>query len=843
MSAGMTRLLTLVLLCPLCRATLAEEREPSRPARTATVSAGPEYAAGGVHRLFFGSGYRELWTTPIEVEVLDLGGVSGGLTPYDTGGGKQTRSLKLKGADGREWRFRSIDKDPSAVLPHALRNSVAKSVARDQISASHPGNALVIDALSDAAHIPHVSRRVVVLADDPRLGQYREEFAGMLGTLEERLSVEAPVTPGFEGFSRRLDSDELAQQLDADPRERVDPRAFLKVRLFDAWIGDYDRHEKQWEWAKSRATGLWTAVPKDRDLAFVAFDGLVLDVARKKQPRLVDFGSGYPSILGLTWQARFLDRRHLAPLEWPAWQEVVAELQGQLSDAVIDDAVRRMPAPYYRLDGARLAARLKSRRGKLPEAARSFYALLARDAEVHATDQADALETERFPDGSLEVRLGAASGQVDYFVRRFLPGETDEVRVFLKGGDDRAATRGRGGPGVVLRVIGGEGNDLLDDSVGGHTRYYDTSGENNVIEGSGTVTSEAPYTSPRDRDGNPVRDWGASSAVVPWVRAGGDLGVLLGGSLVQTRYGFRQHPFAHRHSLRFGYSTGLAAVRAEYEYESMRTDSRERFALLARYSSLDLARFYGFGNETQAPGPESFYKVKQRQLSLAPSYRFALTPIDLSLAPVVKYSTTPPQDPTLATTLRPYGVGDFGQVGARLKLELDRRDHERAPRSGVRLMATGTFYPQAWSVEEPFGEAHASAALYATARIPVLEPTLALRVGGQRLWGRYPFHEAAFIGGPDTVRGLPRQRYAGEASLYGNAELRLTLIGEGTRLGIFGLADAGRVALEGDPSDLWHTGFGGGLWLSLGRPENTFSLSVASSEGNVRVYLESGFMF
>ena len=62
-------------------------------------------------------------------------------------------------------------------------------------------------------------------------------------------------------------------------------------------------------------------MPKDRDLAFVRFDGLLLDVIRGSVPRLVDFEERYPSILGLTWQARFLDRRYLAELVWPDWSD------------------------------------------------------------------------------------------------------------------------------------------------------------------------------------------------------------------------------------------------------------------------------------------------------------------------------------------------------------------------------------------------------------------------------------------------------------------------------------------------------------------------------------------
>src|SRR6185295_15606437 len=115
-------------------------------------------------------------------------------------------------------------------------------------------------------------------------------------------------------------------------------------------------------------------------------------------------------------------------------------------------------------------------------------------------------------------------------------------------------------------------------------------------------------------------------------------------------------------------------------------------------------------------------------------------------------------------------------------------------------------------------EAHAEAASYLTARIP-LRPTLALRVGGKKVVGTYPFHESARIGGAATVRGFVEDRFAGDAAVYGNAELRLFLTkfflllpGE---FGVFGLADGGRVYQSGEISDRWHGAVGGGLWFAF----------------------------
>ena len=97
------------------------------------------------------------------------------------------------------------------------------------------------------------------------------------------------------------------------------------------------------------------------------------------------------------------------------------------------------------------------------------------------------------------------------------------------------------------------------------------------------------------------------------------------------------------------------------------------------------------------------------------------------------------------------------------------------------------------------------------------------------------------------MRGLRPQRYAGDASLSASAELwlhvgqvRLLLPSD---IGVFALADAGRIFQKGEVSDRWHTGVGGGIWVAVLKPENTVTLALARSEGVNRVYLRAGFGF
>ena len=187
----------------------------------------------------------------------------------------------------------------------------------------------------------------------------------------------------------------------------------------------------------------------------------------------------------------------------------------------------------------------------------------------------------------------------------------------------------------------------------------------------------------------------------------------------------------------------------------------------------------------------------------------------------------------------------------------DARNNRAYATRGFLARAAGAVYPGVWDVKSVFGSIDGQVHTYVTARIPT-SPTLALRVGGKKVWGTFPFHESAFLGGPGFVgigssdshlRGLRKNRFAGDTSLYGNAELRLVLArikllvpGE---FGLFTAVDAGRVFFAEDPNDpdKWHIGVGGGFWLSFLQRQQTLSVAVVNGDDLTGVYLRAGFMF
>lgn len=859
-SPAVRRVALIGLLAGLAVASSVDAQKPAGDANpradsVVTVVPGKQYGAGGLHRFFFGRHYRPLWTTPLTVPVLDLGQYAGGLKLVERGGGEQTKSLLFRNSDGAEYVFRSVDKDVAGALPSVLRGTIANDIAQDQISSAHPAGPLVVAPLLDALGVPHPDPVLVVMPDDPALGEHRKEFAGMLGFIEGRPEEGPDGAPGFEGFTDVIGSKELLERLEKDPAERVNARGFLAARLLDLLIGDWDRHKDQWRWGQTDELGAWQPIPRDRDQAFSKFDGVLLSIARNTStPQLVTFGRDYPGVFGLTWNGRELDRRLLVPLERPTWDSVVAATQAQLTDPVIDDATSRLPPEYREQSGPELARALKERRDDLDKIAADFYRLLASEVDVHATDSADLVEVDRLDGGKVEVRVsslkddGKGTGPIA-FRRRFERKDTDEIRVYLHGGDDRIVVGGETGGSIRTRVVGGGGNDHFVDSSSGRTIFHDSRGDNQFEPGNASVDERPDRTPPpADPEAPPPRDWGSRTVPLPWLSIAPDAGLVIGAGIARYNYGFRRFPYASRYAIRAAYATGGRHYAVDLTGEARRVSSDTRLRFHARASGIDVLRFYGFGNETVADDPQSdFFRVRQHLVLLEPS--IALVParrLTLDVGPVLKYADTDLDDNSFIATTRPYGAGSFGQVGARAEVRWDGRDQPVAPRRGAMVSIGGAVYPEIWDVATTFGELHGEASTYLSPRIP-LRPTLALRAGGKWVSGTFPFHEAAYIGGSTTVRGFSEHRFGGDKAAYGNAELRLfltrtTIVLPGD-FGIFGLTDVGRVFLDGESSDNWHTGVGGGIWFAFVSSANTLTLAIARSDERTGFYLRGGFLF
>ena len=816
------------------------------------VVAGEGYGANRVHRWILGANYRAEWTTHVRVPVLNLCTFAGGLKVVPNTcavGGKQTKSVRFRTATGREYVVRSVDKDPTPVLPEVLRRTVVRHLVRDMTTIGYPGGGLVVAPLLQATGVLHADPELVVLPETAELG----DCQGILGMIEERPNDEDEGGTSLPGVTDVISTQTLFTRLDRSPRDRVDARAFLTARLVDLFLGDWDRHQDQWRWGRVAPGAPWLPIPRDRDMAFAKSEGLLMPLVRVRYPQFVNFGRDYPSIVGLSWQGRVLDRRLLSSLERSAWDSVVGHLRARLSDRVIDDAVAQLPNEYRMVRGPWLAAALRARRDALPEAAAELYRQLAAEADVQATDAAELAEIQLNEDGALELTIrarpdAAANGERDvHFRRRFERSETREVRLLLRGGDDQVVVRGARGSSIALHVAGGTGTDeVIDETPGCASRFHLYDADTVTTARGCARVDRRPYLAGNDPhdDSGPHRDWGSKTEPAPWLGFSPDVGAVLGGGVTVYRYGFRYTPFKWRQTIRAAFSTGAQRLKAEYDAEFYPRNSAIRFGLLARGSGLEIIRFHGLGNETRVSEPRDYYEVEQEQFVVEPSVSFPLSGrATFALGPTFKHARTHLDASPFLATVRPYGAERFSQLGARAAIRVDTRDRPNYAERGVLLDVRGVGYPKMGDVERAFGAAEGEASAY----VRLGGPVLALRAGGKQTFGTYPFHEAAFLGGGSTLRGWTEQRFAGDASVYGNAELRvylseifIVLPGE---MGVFALADGGRVFLDGESSDAWHSAVGGGLWLAFLDRANTLSIAYARGRERGGVYVKLGFLF
>jgi hypothetical protein len=492
-----------------------------------------------------------------------------------------------------------------------------------------------------------------------------------------------------------------------------------------------------------------------------------------------------------------------------------------------------------------MANALKQRRDELPEAARKYYRHLASEVEVHGTDLPEIADVHRLDGKISEVSLAVVGENGEaaepYFRRRFDHADTKEVRLYLHNADDRVRVWGEGGDGVWIRVLPGKGTDqVVDSSAGGRVAMYTEEEADRVLAGRDVSVDRRPYAPPDTA----VRDWGDRWLSVTWLAAGPDIGLFAGTGISLTRFGFRRDPYAERYRLRAGWSTGANTGRADFNATVIPANSRVQLRLYGRASGIDVLRFHGFGNEVSAAGPADFFKVDQVDLTLVPSVAFPVGRAgELSFGPRLRYSSTDFEDerfidPTV------YGAGSFGLLGATGQFDVAMTDKPLGATRGLSLTIGGGFYPAVFDVEETFGEMHGDVSTFLASPTLPLEPTLAFHVGGKKVWGDFPFQEAAYIGDASTVRLGRQNRYAGDASIYAGSELRLFLTRfhflAPAEFGVLGLADVGRVFLDGEESDRWHAAGGGGIWMSFLDRAYMLRLSLAKSSERTAFYLAIG---
>jgi len=822
------------------------------------VKAYPKFdSVSKVHRLFFGENYRKEYAAPTTVPVLYMSKVKGGLTPVRLGGGHQTKSLRLKDKSGKEWTLRSIQKYPDVLLPEAFRETFAKDLLVDNMSSQHPYSALVVPPIAHAVGVPHTNPIIGWVAPDASLGIYYKTFANTLCLLEER-----------EPTGNSDNTPKMYEKLDEDNDNSVDSTAFLKARMLDVLIGDWDRHEDQWRWMpeKDGKGKKYVAVPRDRDQVFYVNQGVVPWFgARKWILRFLQgFDGSIRNINDYVWESRFMNARFLNQFSHEQWMKIANDFVAAATDSVFDAALKRLPASVYNLRHDYFYTTLKQRRDGLPKEMDQLYTFLNKIVDIQTSDKNEFVNITDAPNGDLTININKLSknGKIrdNIFSKTFDHSLTKEIRIFVAKGDDSIAINTQHSP-IKLRIVGGDGNKAYNaTNVYRTVKVYEK--ESNA-RFTGNAAGELCKHLSNDTSNTAIVPTNLYDVVMPLVDVGFNVddGFLFGLGVRYIRPGFRKLPYASKQQLTVSHSFSTAAYRAKYSGEWLQLVGKaDLLAHAYVFAPNNTVNFFGRGNETAVVknGDDwiRYYRTRFNMYFGSASLRWKAgksATIATGLAfQYYHYDSAQNVGKFIGNTslINSYDSNTISKdrvhAGITVEFTNDRRNSKILPTWGSYVNFKVVAYKGMNDAAASYMQIFPQVALYKSlnAKSSIV---LAERLGGGISVGKTAFYQSAFLGAQENLWGYRQYRYAGQHMMYNNLELRIKLAEFANyivpgQFGIMGFYDVGRVWVKGEDSNKWHNGTGGGIYFAPAQLTVVQFVVTTSKEG-VYPYLTFGFRF
>ena len=780
---------------------------------------------GKFHRTLFGENYRKEWSTKTKLPVIKISSIHGGLTPMQRGGGQQSRSLRLVDKTGKEWGLRSVNKYPETILPTSLRRTFAKDIVSDAMSAQHPYSALIVPVLSDAVGVPHANPIIGFVSPDSALGAFQKDFENTVCLLEER-----------EPLGKSENTSKLYRELYKDNDYTIDSTLFLKAKLLDLLIGDWDRHQDQWRWLEKKTGNRkrYTPIPRDRDQVLHVAQGLFPKIATLPwiQPKLHNFDGDIKKISAFFLNGSKLDSRFLNQFSYEQWMKITNDFVAAITDDVLEKSLQRLPKESYSIRHHELLNKLKVRRSNLPKAMSRYYYFLNKIVDIQTSNKNELVELSDGLDKSLTVKIFKISKErkveQQLYNKTFLPNVTKEVRIFTEGGGDSVIVNNKSN--VSVRLIGGSGaNRYVFLNSNKVINVYEQQQNAKLIAPNNKMNmhiSKEPtfvaYTA--------TNLYGKK---IPKIIVGYNIddGLLLGGGIKIINQGFLKTPYSNSQQISLTKALSTEAYNFKYIGEWLKVYSIYDFILQAKVlAPSNTQNYFGLGNNTELNEVENFkrfYRTRFNIFRLDPAFRWHTgQATTLAFGPAIEYYHFNNKDSIGRITAQPSLIGTYDSTtitqnkvfaGLAFDLDFDNRNNTTLTTLGTRFNIKAQAFKGLNNLSRSYLQITSELAIYQKIDRNGFF-TIANRVGGGFTVGKTTFYQSLFLGGQRNLLGYRQYRFAGSHMAYNNLELRVKLAEIGSfilpgELGMTGFYDVGKVWAKGYDSNTWHQATGGGLYF------------------------------
>lgn len=807
---------------------------------SASIYTPRETEKSSFYRLLWGKHYRDVYSKKVEVPVLLLDTIYGGLKPIKEGGGQQSKSIRLINSEENEYTLRALRKSPVSyiqadLLPTSyvgdrINNTLPQRLILDYFTTSHPYAKFALDNFSEALDLPHIKPEIFYVPRQPALGIHNEEYGDQLFELQAHAGSENKSFAQFGNPDEIISTFDLLEELREDPKARVDEDKYLRARLFDMLIGDWDRHQDNWRWAEyeDKEGKKYVPIPRDRDQAFSKYDGPLIRLIKLAEPRLrkmQSYDEDIKSIEWFNWSGYPIDLQILFKSDWKQWEEQVRKIQNTLTNEKIAAAFSQLPRTAQDESIEEIKEKMKGRRDQLMNIARRYYDHIQEFNIITGTDENEDFEIIRMEDGLTEIVQ--RSNEEEIFRHVYTSGETKDIWIYGMAGEDTFRITGSGEEEIKLRILGGPGKDVYDFQNNKRVKLYDFKNEENDILRSG---SRRLLSNSYEINNFYYKKFKYSTfKALPYVNFESDAGFTLGAKTVWTKYGLVNNPFQAQHEFLANYYFATNGFSLLYNAEFAHLFYNWNFGLTARYTSPNyFLNYFGSGTETEYDYDETdrdYNRMRIQKWQFSPAliwrnHAGSVLNVGASLESLkVKYD----QDTYLGEVFSPEN-DIFDQqvyIGAEANYRFYSKNRKAFPSLGSDLNLTTGYKKSVDGAGNEFAYLKPSVSLNYPI-IPSGYAVFATKVGGEVIFGdEYEIYHAATIGGNHSLRGYRNHRFNGKQAFYHSTDLRTALgLWENNFLpfayGVTAGFDYGRVWVPGEDSEKWHSNYGGSVWISAG---------------------------
>ena len=841
------------------------------PLVTKTVYTHEMTKKGKAYNFFMGKHFRKYYSLPVEVPSASLDTLYGGLTVEKAGGGHQSKSLRLLDKNDKEYVMRGLKKSATKFLQSvafktryigdSYEGTYVEDFLLDFYTTNHPYTPFAIAGLSESVGIYHSNPKLYYIPKQNALGEFNKDYGDELYMVEERPTDSHKDMASFGKPDAIESTDDVLLNLQKDKKYVIDERAYIKARLFDMLIGDWDRHSDQWRWARfnQKDSVVYRPIPRDRDQAFAKYDGAVLYFVMNI-PAVRHMQSYKDDIKNVKWFNREPYPQDLAFITKSGievWKEEARELQKQLTDEAIEKAFAVLPKEVQDETITTIKQTLKKRREKIEEYAVEYHDVLLKTVLITGTDKKEKFFITRLPDGNTEVKMYTTKkdgSEVLAHDKTYNRSQTKEIWIYGLDDDDIFEVKGEPENAMIVRLLGGQNHDTYTVENGKKVKVYDFASKENTYttdRKTKLLLTDDYETNTYDYERPTYNVW----AGYPLAGYNPDDGVKLGVLANYTVNSFNRRPYSQKHAIRGTYFFATNGFELGYRGRFMNVASKWNLGLDVLYTSPNFSiNYFGYGNETDNIDDDlgmDYNRVKLKVFHVAPSLfkdgRNGST-IEFKVPfETIEVDETPGRYVSEPGVLRDYLFEHRLYAALVARYSFSTYDNHSLPALGLNFNILGGWKTSLDQLERNFHYLESS--LNITHKITHDDILVfATTFNGKALFNnQYEFYQAATLGGDNGLRSFRQQRFTGKQSYAQTSDLRLSLgRWRNTFLpmqyGIYGGFDYGRVWIDNDTSKKWHTSYGGGLWLNIAEAATGKVFYFLGDEGG-RVSLGFSFGF